>query len=1077
MAEESQTAPMAVSDEEESPQPTETKPTAREKVVLELGDETVLEEKTIRFVVPNFAAEPEQKLYSETVLVNNVPYRLLLYPAGYSAEFHGQISLYLDLDASVTLPHSFQSFCIFKLGIESPNPDQTYERKLTHVFTSYGRNWGFPRFIAIREALDPTQGFISPDGALTFTATVRVTDGSCVKTWGLKALYDSRAKTGMVGLENQGATCYLNSVLQALFHTNSLRRGVYLMPTDTDESVKNVPLALQRVFYRLQTSPNAVDTSELTKSFGWDAVDSFMQHDVQEFLRVLMDKMDEKMKGTPVEGLVPRLMEGKMKSFVRCTQIDFESSRVEPYLDIQLNVKDMRTLDEAFQDYVKTEELDGENKYAAEGHGLQPARRGITFVSFPPILHLQLKRFAYDPYRDENCKIHTRLEFPDHMNLDKYLVQPDPADPATYTLHSVLVHSGSVHGGHYVAFVRPHPQKDWFRFDDETVMRVSAKDAMDRNFGLTPEDARYARTSTNAYMLVYIRDSQLDEAVREVTGEDVPRLLLERFEREKEEARKREEALLNAAKYTSVEVLREEQFRAHTASGLFPARKDPLGTVVQVLKTATLNEMMAQFEKELGVPVAQQRIFPIISRENKTSRPDPALNPAVDGARIAGPLLSAMGGTAKVFLQELPAPSADGTVAGSTYDSTMGDILLFVKRYDWEARVLSYVGLTIVNKNQQIAEVLPLVSTMAGLAPGTPVLVFEDCDPKNVPEVDPSKSFVEAELQDGDIIIIQTPPPPETPEGTAAAFIQFVRNQVTVEFRLLDKPEERFTLPLDQTMPYSVVAAAVAKHLNIPDPMFLQFTNHWAYHDMPGNKIKHTGLDGEVTLASMLKEYGRRSSNVLYYEPLKVSIVDLENSIRLQNLSWLDWTKMTPVKLDLLVPLSATIGDVAEIVRPQMTMFPGWTGRLRVVQTYDSRIIQDLPLTEHASFYVRCELRVEEIPAEQVDLPPTERLVKVVHFQGDVYRSHGVPFFFRLIDGERVGVMRARLHSFLHVPEAEFAKWRVCIPRTFENVELKDDADISLIQFGATVPLGLEHPDKNPKRVTRWAEKAVKIHN
>ena len=37
-------------------------------------------------------------------------------------------------------------------------------------------------------------------------------------------------------------------------------------------------------------------TTELTKSFGWKGFDSFLQHDVQEFNRVLQDKLEEKMK-------------------------------------------------------------------------------------------------------------------------------------------------------------------------------------------------------------------------------------------------------------------------------------------------------------------------------------------------------------------------------------------------------------------------------------------------------------------------------------------------------------------------------------------------------------------------------------------------------------------------------------------------------------------------------------------------------------------------------------------------------------------------------------------------------------
>jgi ubiquitin carboxyl-terminal hydrolase 7 len=74
-------------------------------------------------------------------------------------------------------------------------------------------------------------------------------------------------------------------------------------------------------------------------------------------------------------------------------------------IDIQLSVKGMRTLHDSFKDYVQVETLEGENKYMAEGYGLQDAKKGVIFEKFPPVLHLQLRRFEYDMEKDAMCKV------------------------------------------------------------------------------------------------------------------------------------------------------------------------------------------------------------------------------------------------------------------------------------------------------------------------------------------------------------------------------------------------------------------------------------------------------------------------------------------------------------------------------------------------------------------------------------------------------------------------------------------------------------------------------------------------
>lgn len=74
-------------------------------------------------------------------------------------------------------------------------------------------------------------------------------------------------------------------------------------------------------------------------------------------------------------------------------------------LDIQLNVKGCKNLEESFKNYILEETLEGENKYMADKHGLQDAKKGVIFESFPPVLHLQLKRFEYDMVKDSMVKV------------------------------------------------------------------------------------------------------------------------------------------------------------------------------------------------------------------------------------------------------------------------------------------------------------------------------------------------------------------------------------------------------------------------------------------------------------------------------------------------------------------------------------------------------------------------------------------------------------------------------------------------------------------------------------------------
>ena len=103
------------------------------------------------------------------------------------------------------------------------------------------------------------------------------------------SLYFEPRLTGKVGLLNQGATCYLNALLQALNSDKEFLQ--FLFKTDIPESDKIVK-ELRVLFANLEWSLHAtVSTKTLTMAFGWDQSMSSEQSDIHELWSVLVEAL------------------------------------------------------------------------------------------------------------------------------------------------------------------------------------------------------------------------------------------------------------------------------------------------------------------------------------------------------------------------------------------------------------------------------------------------------------------------------------------------------------------------------------------------------------------------------------------------------------------------------------------------------------------------------------------------------------------------------------------------------------------------------------------------------------------
>lgn len=239
------------------------------------------------------------------------------------------------------------------------------------------------------------------------------------------------------------------------------------------------------------------------------------------------------MKGTEAENVLPKLFCGKIRTYISCINVEYESRRVEDFWDIQLNVSGMKNLEKSFADYIDVEVMDGENQYfAGDDYKHQDARKGVIFEAFPEVLHLQLKRFQYDIDKDAMTKINDLYEFPETFDAAPYLSDDaDKSEPWDYQLHGVLVHSGDLNAGHYYAFIKPNKDGWFYRYDDDKVTKATMREVQQESFGGLWLNARGETQMhkgqpivrvMNAYMLVYIRKSRLDSVLLPLTEADTP---------------------------------------------------------------------------------------------------------------------------------------------------------------------------------------------------------------------------------------------------------------------------------------------------------------------------------------------------------------------------------------------------------------------------------------------------------------------------------------------------------------------------------------------------------------------------
>ncbi|XP_069069985.1 ubiquitin carboxyl-terminal hydrolase 12A-like isoform X1 [Pleurodeles waltl] len=270
--------------------------------------------------------------------------------------------------------------------------------------------------------------------------------------------------TTYFGLQNEGNTCFLNSLLQCLYLTPEFKK-LSRCESECGETLSEI----KKIFNALQKK-KSVSTSKLAACLG---LKPFKQQDVPEVFHLLLNKLDHELSN----GLLfKKLYESTMVSLTECTQcVKKDGLHIGCNIVIlPLPVSSLRngeqccSVTDALEHFLRSSEMKGENQmYCSDCREKTDATLRQALTRLPRILVVQLKRFDFSFYEqrfvklDNAMHINTTLEVPCEMELQK--------DKKSYDLFAICDHYGGFKSGHYSAIIKPEENDKWFRFDDSIV--------------------------------------------------------------------------------------------------------------------------------------------------------------------------------------------------------------------------------------------------------------------------------------------------------------------------------------------------------------------------------------------------------------------------------------------------------------------------------------------------------------------------------------------------------------------------------------------------------------------------------
>ena len=345
--------------------------------------------------------------------------------------------------------------------------------------------------------------------------------------------YDKRIffNKGIIGLSNEGNTCYINSILQCLLHSYEFTYFLSQHNNWKDKIKKNTPfdtlilLELHNLFKLVWKNGhfnNDVRNKRISNTQSIQPIkflDIFYkcafkkgmvefadlrQNDTSEFLSFIIQSCHNSLsrninfsivkqnnKLTNIDELALKTYEtfknmhsndwseilpifyGMEVTKVESLESDYINYTPMPFFNLTLEVVNNDTLYKCLDSYTSCEELNNDNKlFIDKNNRHELIKRSINFWNLPSVLIITLKRF-----NNNNQKINKYIDIPHILNMNKYIIGYNTKNDTCFELYAICNHMGGTRGGHYTANIK-HANDIWFNCNDTHIHQIDNKNVI-----------------------------------------------------------------------------------------------------------------------------------------------------------------------------------------------------------------------------------------------------------------------------------------------------------------------------------------------------------------------------------------------------------------------------------------------------------------------------------------------------------------------------------------------------------------------------------------------------------------------